>query len=898
MEKRKVLRHFTEDEIASIVAAVPRPIGSGVSNVELAWQHFRSLLADGLRERQIVDNPAAIQALKEQIVERCYQAMVENGHPVGVLAAMGMGAPITQILLDTKRSAGSESGTATSFVRIRDIITGSKSDRNSSMVVFFKEPKSGSTLDNALHVGTEEEIYANRGKYVETTVANLVVDQTIIDYEQATTLDLKNLLKLFVKLRPDRFNNVDNRYHLNRVLVLTLDSYRMYSYNITMYDVARAIEGPSPVNSVTCIWKSQFESTIYVLVDETHPFGFGFVDERVSMTMFFQTQIQANLKNWMVKGIPSIVGVEPLLIEVLDVIGRITPKDSQRYIIEISPRKTRLRGASLADLERLLRTMPIEIVETVPGGFLVQDNVSIGETAYRKRLQEFVNAVDKIPDDKRSEQEKLRLKYATFYAMKTSGSNFDALLWRDDIDLYRTYSNNPHTINKELGINSALVLLIEEFVSILESVSSAGSIDMRHIQTVFYMMTNLGVINSMGFSGIHRKRAGPMASSTSNRAMQALIGGVSGVREKLNSISTSTALGQRNRINGTGLTGYEIDDTMVPAELPSSGVINDLPEVEFEIPEVVGGFGALKEAEITLGMEALTIEEPKTLITSSPPPAKDLPLTIIVDLPEPQSLEPILLPRPSSALNYGTLSGEYQRWKALVNSDFDPTFIDPYLINLDLHDPQTIPKLYSRLGGLVAEELINKSRMFPASLPLQFSDLNGKITYGEFSLDNIQGSYLAQGPEEIQTRFRDWLRLVQPEYILASFFHHAFSSLFALDYGKLAKEGFVLEANGHPFTGARQITSFYPGDHLLNSVGNYFDVKMPDRFILRLPEDEELQDRILEKAETDSLKSLIYVVSDRDLSSSRNFLGVGQGYSLLGPDRGDVQALLMRLPNI
>jgi DNA-directed RNA polymerase subunit A" len=82
------------------------------------------------------------------------------------------------------------------------------------------------------------------------------------------------------------------------------------------------------------------------------------------------------------------------------------------------------------------------------------------------------------------------------YVVYSEGSNLKEVLDVEGVDPYRTTTNNIYEINKELGIEAARNMIIQEMYSTL---SEQGiNIDMRHIMLVADMMTTDGILRPIG----------------------------------------------------------------------------------------------------------------------------------------------------------------------------------------------------------------------------------------------------------------------------------------------------------------------------------------------------------------------------------------------------------------
>ena len=282
-------RNLYDDEIEYLLKDIPNPRGLGKTAPKLARETIVTKVRFYLEKIKIIPVPEALEDLKSDIMNSFLNSLISAGTPVGVLAGTALGAPITQMTLNTHRSAGAQSGVAVTFTKIRDFLTGSKLMRNSEMNIFLKRdpeldqieqlndtiwpgflPSAGLNLYDTYHTGTEDEIFEMRKDWEQTLVEDVVIPNGshILDKEEALSLGVDKLLSMFSILYPNKFPNPDINFPLNYVLMLELNTYRMYSHGITMSSLAEKIEGPSPKESIGCVWFSEFDNRFFILANE------------------------------------------------------------------------------------------------------------------------------------------------------------------------------------------------------------------------------------------------------------------------------------------------------------------------------------------------------------------------------------------------------------------------------------------------------------------------------------------------------------------------------------------------------------------------------------------------------------------------------------------------------
>lgn len=558
---------LTQEQIDDILDAVPTPPGVGTSAIKHAHKYTLDRLRRVLQTIRLVPSKVAFSELKQGILDSMYRAFVEPGAPVGVTAGVSLGGPITQLSLNTFHQAGDQSGVALAFQKVRDFLTGSKTNRNPQMRIFLKTQDPSTDIHDVLHHGTFDSIMAMRHEFEQTTVQDLVEDKYILSREEALALGVDKMRELHAYLRPDRLD--EEKYRLNSVLQLRLNTYRMYTHKITMAMVSKAIEGSSEHNDVlVCVWRSQQDGKMYILLDETKDFGPGAFE--IAAAAFFNRIVIPSFGRIHISGVPGILSIEPVQIDVISGIYNVE-RDGRLHYVYTSNKKTRWEGISLADIRQLLeragyKVRPIDqeakdklrlVVEDYTGQDLVKD------------LQERIQSS--------TEGDELH-KAASFYYILTNGSNMRDLVWRDDIDLYRLTSGHSHEIAEYLGIDAARVFLILRFIQTLQDFSTY--INPRHISLVFDLLCNLGIVNSLSVLGLNRRKVGPLAMASYERSMDVFTNAaIFGEKETITGVSPAIYVGQQPRRVGTGSIAV-VEDVVDTTDKPPMPSAPEIPEIQ------------------------------------------------------------------------------------------------------------------------------------------------------------------------------------------------------------------------------------------------------------------------------------------------------------------------------
>lgn len=354
-------------DIESIINDIPNPPGIGKSAVEAARNVLVALVRRKLKEERLLNDPRAFQMYKDLLLKYIYTSFIEGGENVGTSSATSLAAPMTQMSLKTFHFIGTQSGTAISFQKIRSHLTGSKQNKDPQMNVYFKTSDPVTDLHDVVHYGTYDFIISMRSQFEQTTVKDLVVSSEIV--QGSSISDLQYLVSIHSAIFQRKFINASTRFPLKYVLVLHLNTYRMYTHNITMGMMARGIEGPETevgVDALVCVWRSQFEGIMYVIVDESRSYNKEAkeaIEAVDAIVHFLHLYVKGQFPKWLVSGIANITAIEPIRIDILDGISEVVKQSEGTFRVYTTHYHTRWVGISLYDIAQLCSIMGMDLVE-------------------------------------------------------------------------------------------------------------------------------------------------------------------------------------------------------------------------------------------------------------------------------------------------------------------------------------------------------------------------------------------------------------------------------------------------------------------------------------------------------------------------------------------------------
>ena len=136
------------------------------------------------------------------------------------------------------------------------------------------------------------------------------------------------------------------------------------------------------------------------------------------------------------------------------------------------------------------------------------------------------------------------------YVIYSEGSNLKEVLDIDGVDPYRTTTNDIHAIARELGIEAARNMIIQEAFSTL---SEQGlNVDMRHIMLVADVMTADGTVRAIGRHGVSGEKSSVLSRAAFEITVNhLLLASQRGESDTLNGVAENIIVGQPVNL-GTG----------------------------------------------------------------------------------------------------------------------------------------------------------------------------------------------------------------------------------------------------------------------------------------------------------------------------------------------------------
>lgn len=146
------------------------------------------------------------------------------------------------------------------------------------------------------------------------------------------------------------------------------------------------------------------------------------------------------------------------------------------------------------------------------------------------------------------------------YVIYSEGSNFREVLEIEGVDPYRTSTNDIHAVARELGIEAARNMIIQEAHNTL--LEQGLNVDLRHIMMVADVMTSDGTVKAIGRHGVSGEKSSVLSRAAFEITVNHLLSASQrGESDKLNGVAENIIVGQPVNL-GTGAVELAMGHTI------------------------------------------------------------------------------------------------------------------------------------------------------------------------------------------------------------------------------------------------------------------------------------------------------------------------------------------------
>ncbi len=584
------LKSLSDEQIEDIVSAMPPCLAATAKAAELMRNQIMNKLRSQLKMLKLVDNPEAIQKLKDAIIMQHYNSLVPAGEPVGIRAAEAISQPTTQGALNAFHTAGAAATVATGIDAVRELYNVPERRKRENVYMHFCNQNY-----------TFEEIIDLRRELVGVTINDLIYkkSKTFLYTKEDepwwynTYLDVHTQKKKFPFNRDEVFDKDDSR---NMYLRLYFNLNMIYQYNLTLWDISERL---NEKESIFAIPSPSYEGFIDIFVDsniakeldkKTEIKGKGrdkvfrlAVNPSNTVSLFIQMALipAINDSTNIISGIYGVTGIFPKEANIISMFKNEVPltditndfNDKGKFRIYLDTVNIKMNNIPISKIYAALGACDMTVLfanekyfdvfseKLIPG-----DNPESDKKSPSKIMKEMIKKDNQMLDAKVEEEKMKGVKYperGTTYLLRTTsyfyalsnGTNLMRVLAHPLIDSSRTYSTNPREMLAAFGVEAARNFMILTYIETLDSY-----LNPRHIALIADFQTSKGTLLPITSKGIARQGStGPLAQASFEQPMEAFINAAAfGKIEDIKSTSTSIFVGKR-MILGTGCFKARID---------------------------------------------------------------------------------------------------------------------------------------------------------------------------------------------------------------------------------------------------------------------------------------------------------------------------------------------------
>ena len=482
------------------------------STNDLSLKQFFVLLRSKLSSRFLIlekgYNINAFHDLLAEIKYKFYDGIITPGEAVGALAAQSIGEPSTQMTLDAFHSTGSKVTVSGGVPRFKEILSLTKMKTPSATIFLKGIPVPEEIME---YIRTHSSVpfmpdqLSNSIYYVDKWLSTL-------EYEEAVELKTK-----FVNIYTG--GSVDVEGELNVLKVKNCFEHAKLSDVISHSDI------------------------YYVHDAESHPYA------------TFDIQSELEYPIWIIvmhidKDVISHHGIDPQ-----ELVARIDD-NSVQYIageeVLIFP-----SGANSVDIDLIM------IKETRHFEKHIKGVSGIGKTVIRREPRDIYLENGSIIQKSSPSYDRLSkiMLSADDYIVDTIGSNLLDIMAQNNVDPYKTYTNDIIEMYNIYGIEVARRSIIRETYDVLKNAGAA--IDVRHIELLADAMTCRGFLQKIDRYGARKGESGPLAMASFEETTSVLCEAAAFAQEdNMNGVSANVMFGQFIKL-GTNSFDVYLDEAMI-----------------------------------------------------------------------------------------------------------------------------------------------------------------------------------------------------------------------------------------------------------------------------------------------------------------------------------------------
>uniref|UniRef100_A0A6C0J534 DNA-directed RNA polymerase n=1 Tax=viral metagenome TaxID=1070528 RepID=A0A6C0J534_9ZZZZ len=557
IKEEVLLPSFINKQLKNLETSIHLPTSNSINRH--CMKQFFCLLRSKINSKELIFkhgyNVYSFNELIKSIISSFYAGLISPGEAVGPLAAQSIGEPSTQMTLDTFHNTGGKATVSAGVPRFKEILSVTVM-KTPSVSIYLEGIKIPNSIMDIVHkLSTEHDFKLDNAHPTIRTVDKFLMKLSETDKKHA------------IKLKKEFINSymIDVHDSTN-----TVSGVMEKFDNLTYSDIVNR----SDIFYVASKEEMETDEDLKKYVQSQSIFDEDDIQYPVWMLVFEVTHDRDN-------GITVIESIDGMNFKYI-------PSSDVNYIRgTIKPEHASMN--TIKDIEETLLNKKLKGVDGIIKTTIRVESNDIkldNEKIVQRSSNEYPELAEVMMSDKT-------------FIIDTIGTNLLEILSWDNVDPYRTITNDITETSKVFGIEAARSCIIRE----MELVLTDSAIDPRHLQLLADAMTCRGFIQKIDRYGAKKGEAGPIGVASFEETTTVICDAAAhSVLDPLKGVSGNVMFG--NFLRGIGTNAFEtlLDESMIlkyaepMTDLYTENItdlsttINNASEVECSVDELEGAF--------------------------------------------------------------------------------------------------------------------------------------------------------------------------------------------------------------------------------------------------------------------------------------------------------------------
>lgn len=541
-----LLPSYVFESVSGLERSLRLPTTESINKFSL--KQFFSLLRAKLSSRYLIMvhgyNRFSFDVLVEEIKRKFYQGIVAPGEAVGALAAQSIGEPGTQMTLDSFHSTGSKATVSAGVPRFKEILS----------VTSVKMPSIAIYLTG---IGIPDDVMETVRRELNQSDLPATIRSVDLYLAQVAQTDRSRAMSLKKDYVNKYLLSAGKKYEQGGSSIFSVrDSFEYLTYG-DIIDRSDVIFVASPETDPD-----------YEALEDLKGFDVGEGAAEVQYPLWL-VKFEISRKHSVNLAVTDIKPIEDMTFSYLSgnersyIRGTIPVSNANASMDKISEIEDELRRRSIKGIPGIRKTT----IRTEKKDIKLDDGTIVARDSPRY-----------------AELAAISMDAET-YIIDTIGSNLMEIISMNNVDPYRTFTNDITEMMEIYGVEVARKSIIRELNNVL--LGSGIQVDIRHITLLADAMTCRGFIQKIDRFGAKKGESGPLALASFEETTAMLGKAAAFAQVDTLGVSANIMVGQFAKLGTNSFETY-LDESMILqyAEKPTAA-----PRAAFDIQEEEAGCG-------------------------------------------------------------------------------------------------------------------------------------------------------------------------------------------------------------------------------------------------------------------------------------------------------------------